>query len=440
MVKKMGVVLAFVLVTLSVLSACASTDNNRKESSGQAGSSNGSSNEVVNLTFWGGVPAEWGPQEIVDTWNKEHPDIQVTYVRYVNDDSGNLKLDTALNSGQNVDIFANYTKPLLAKRASSGSALDLSQFTDYNIDEKMGAGAKEWAVDDKYYAMPTKKNMHFVWLNKDALDEAGLPVPTDWTLADVEQYAKALKTDSRWGYSTFPFWRDIVPFDGSLAVQGYVKEDGTSNLGAPIIGEALKLHYDMMHVSKVSPPISLIETTKMNMIAEFLSNKLAMMNAGEWVFRDANNLKDYPRDFTVAFAPLPRMTKEQDDFRYLGGLGDAIAINAKSEYKEEAWEFLKWYADGGMLPQAAGGRIPASKDADQAKAIELLIGDLKDTYDVESLERILSNELPTFQVTLPQEVIDLRSDEFDKYYINAQSLEDTISNVVKRHNDYLKRH
>ncbi len=435
--KRIGAVVAAVLIALSVLSACSS---NNKESSAQADPSKGSSGKVVNLTFWGGVPAEAGPQEIVDTWNKEHPDIQVTYVRYVNDDSGNLKLDTAITSGQNVDLFANYTKPLLEKRASSGSALDLSQFTDYNIDEKMGPSAKEWAVDDKYYAMPTKRNIHFVWLNKDALDEAGLPVPTDWTLADVEKYAKALQTDSRWGYSTFPFYRDIVPFDGSLAVQGYVKEDGTSNLGAPIVAEALKLHYDMMHTSKVSPPISLIETTKMNMIAEFLSNKLAMMNAGEWVFRDANNIQDYPRDFTVAFAPLPRITEEQDDFRSLGGLGDAIAINAKSKYKEEAWEFLKWYADEGMLPQASGGRIPASKDADQDKAMELLLGDLKDKYDVESLERVLSNELPTFQATLPQEVMDIRSDEFDKYYINAQSLEDTIKNVVKRHNDFMKRH
>ncbi|CAH1201758.1 Putative ABC transporter substrate-binding protein YesO [Paenibacillus plantiphilus] len=437
--KKKSVGFVVILMIVAALSACSSNNNNSQGTSGQAGSSNGSSDKVVNLTFWGGVPAEAGPQEIVDTWNKQNPNIQVTYVRYVNDDSGNLKLDTALVSGQNVDIFANYTKPLLSKRVSSGAALDLSPFSEYNIDDKMGAGAKEWLVDDKYYALPTKRNMHFVWLNKDALDEAGLPVPTDWTLADVEKYAKALQTDTRWGYASFPFWRDVVSFDGSLAVQGSVKEDGTSNFDAPIVGEALQQQYDMMHTSKVSPPISLIETTKMNLIAEFLGNKVAMLNAGEWVFRDANNLTDYPRDFTAAFAPLPRMTEGQDDFRYLGGLGDAIAINAKSEHTKEAWEFLKWYADGGMLPQAAGGRIPASKDADQAKAIELLLGDLKDKYDLESLERVLSNELPTFQVSLPQEVLDIRTEEFDKYYIKAQSLEEAIQNVVKRHNEFLKR-
>ncbi|MDI4643822.1 ABC transporter substrate-binding protein [Cohnella hashimotonis] len=440
--KRFGKASLSLALAAAVLSACSGNNNDSQGSgntAGSSGASKGSSGEVVNLTFWGGVPAESGPQEIVDTWNKEHPNIQVNYVRYVNDDSGNLKLDTALVSGQSVDIFANYTKPLLVKRVSAGSALDLSAFKDYDIDDKMGAGAKEWAIEDKYFAMPTKRNMHFVWLNKDALDEAGLPVPTDWTLADVERYAKALKTDSRWGYAEFPFWRDIVTFDGSLAVQGYVKADGTSNLGAPVVGQALQLEYDMMHTSKVSPPVSLIESTKMNMNAEFLGGKLAIFTAGEWIFRDANNTKDYPREFTIAFAPLPRVAEGQDDFRYLGGLGDAISINARSEHQEEAWAFLKWYADGGMLPQASGGRIPASKDADQSKALELLLGDNKDKYDTESLQRILANERPTFQVTLPQEVIDIRREEFDKYYIKAQSLEQTLANVVKRHNEYLKR-
>ena len=406
--------------------------------SGQSGSG-GSAQEVIQLRFWGGVPAEAGPQQVVDEWNRTHPNIQVEYVRYVNDDSGNLKLDTALISGQNVDLFASYTKPYLEKRIAAGAALDLSRFNDYDIDDKMGPAAQEWKVDGKYYAMPTKRNMHFVWLNLDALEEAGLPVPTDWTVEDVEEYAKKLQTDTRWGYAIFPLWRDVVPLDGSMAMKGYVKEDGTSNFDEPIFRAALEAHYNMMNVSKVSPPLSLVETTKMDFTAMFLKGELAIYNAGEWVFRDSNNLTNFPRDFKIAFAPLPRITKDQDDFRYLGGLGDAISINAKSKYINEALEFLKWYADGGMMPQAAGGRIPASKDADTAQAMELLLGAARDTYDVPSLERILNSTLPTFQFSLPQEVHDKRRSEIDKYYIGEQSLDDTIANIMAVHNDYLAR-
>ena len=73
-------------------------------------------------------------------------------------------------------------------------------------------------------------------------------------------------------------------------------------------------------------------------------------------------MKDFPRDFKIAFATVPKVTKEQANFKYPGGLGDVISINPNSKNKEQAWKFLKWYADGGMMPLAAGGRIPSSKE------------------------------------------------------------------------------
>src|SRR5690606_38725749 len=158
-----------------------------------------SKKDPIKLTFWGGVPAESGPQDVVDAWNAEHPDVQVEYVRYVNDDDGNLKLDTALMTDQGVDLYVNYGLNRLENRVNSGAALDLGEFGDYDIDEKMGPGAKAWLFEDKYYAMPTKKGIFFVWLNKDALDEANLPVPTEWTLDEMAAYAEALKQENRYG-------------------------------------------------------------------------------------------------------------------------------------------------------------------------------------------------------------------------------------------------
>lgn len=96
------------------------------------------SSEPIKLTLWGAVPSENGPQEVVDNWNKQHPDVQVEYVRFVNDDAGNLKLDTALISNQPVDMYVNYDFSLYEKRIKAGNALDLGKFSDYNVDDKMG--------------------------------------------------------------------------------------------------------------------------------------------------------------------------------------------------------------------------------------------------------------------------------------------------------------
>ncbi len=61
--------------------------------------------EKVKLVVWGGVPAESGPQKLVDAWNEANPDVFVEYVRFVNDDTGNTKLDTGILSGEQIDIF-----------------------------------------------------------------------------------------------------------------------------------------------------------------------------------------------------------------------------------------------------------------------------------------------------------------------------------------------
>ena len=99
---------------LGLLAGCVGkNETNGGESGG------GSAEGKVKLTMWVRCP-ENGPQEVVDTWNADHPDIQVEYVRFVNDDDGNLKLDTALSTGQNVDLYVNYTLTNLDKRIKGG--------------------------------------------------------------------------------------------------------------------------------------------------------------------------------------------------------------------------------------------------------------------------------------------------------------------------------
>ncbi|UJF32060.1 ABC transporter substrate-binding protein [Paenibacillus hexagrammi] len=375
----------------------------------------------------------------MDSWNKDHPDIQVEYVRFVNDDDGNLKLDTALMTGQDIDLFVNYTLSQVNKRIQAGAALDLSEFKDYNIDEKMGPDAKPWQVGGKYYGIPTKKNAFFVALNKDALDKAGLAVPKEWTWDQMREYAMKLKTDTRYGLlqHTEPF---VDPIDSVLVKEGYVKADGSSNLDHPLVTKWLTTLNAMMHEDKSTPPLGEQLTSKMPVENEFLGGKAAMLNIGEWLIRSSNDTKTFPRDFKIAFAPVPRLEANQADFINRGGLGDYISINAKSKNKDAAWKFLTWYADGGMAPMAVGGRLPASKDVNQETALNSLLGDKASTYDVESLKYVLyGDKTPTFVRSVPQQVIDLRSQEYEKYFLGSSSIDQAVQNMVKRHNDFLKQ-
>ncbi len=79
----------FMFFVFLLLVGCNSNASNNGDVENDGGSqAKSSSDEVVTLQFWGGVPPEAGPQAVVDEWNEHNPDIQVEYTRFVNDDDG----------------------------------------------------------------------------------------------------------------------------------------------------------------------------------------------------------------------------------------------------------------------------------------------------------------------------------------------------------------
>jgi multiple sugar transport system substrate-binding protein len=428
-----------VALSAVLLTGCGSNGNAGDAQPGTAGASSGKPAQKVKLKLWGAVPAEAGPQAVVDAWNAENPDVEVEYVRYVNDDAGNLKLDTALMTGQDADLYFSYVLSRLQKRVDAGVAADLTARTDYDIDGQMGPDAAQWKINGKYYGVPTKKNMSFIWLNKNMLDEAGLPVPPlDWTWPDLEQYAAKLTKPGVYGFlqheASF-----TAAIDGTIAGLGVTKADGTSNFDNPLWKQWLQINHDMMYKDKSTPEYGEQLTSKMPVDTMFLKGEAAMLNAGEFIFRNANNLKDYPHDFKIAFATIPRISADQQNYKYAGGVGDMLSVNAKSKNQEAAWKFVKWYADGGMLPMASGGRIPSSKSVDSAKAIDLLLKGVEDKYDRESLDNVVFGKFESFQLDIPQQVIDARKEEYEKYFLNKQDLDTTLKNMADRHNKLLQQ-
>lgn len=439
--KKWFTATILLLATTLVLSACgksgdSSNGNNASESTPKSSNSTGSK-EPVKLTIWGAIPEEAGPQEAIDAWNAENPLIQVEYMRYVNDDSGNLKLDTALVTGQGVDLYVNYNKQYLEKRVASNAALDLSSFTDYNIIDAIGPDAKSWQIEDKFYGIPSSKGKNFIFLNKDALDAANLPIPPlKWSQNDLRKYAMTLKNDFEYGYAQFD-WYYFMQMDGTL--QNAIADNQTSKFDAPEIKESLQNWYSMMHEDKSIPTYGAQTASKMAVDTMFLTGKTAMLGAGGWIFRSTNNLKDFPRDFKIAFASLPSAVDNQSNFKIEGGLGDVVSINAKTPHKEEAWAFLKWYLDVGTQYLAKGGRIPSSKHVDLERTVQLMTGDNADLYDMESLRAVVLNDTPTFTNSMERQVSDMRKEEVERYFLKEKSLDETIGNIVKRHNQILAK-
>lgn len=358
--------------------------------------------DIVTLRFWGGVPPEAGPQASVDLFNEQYADkgIRVEYERFVNDDTGNLKLETNLLSGDGVDLYMTYTTDILAKRAEGNMALDLSELIErdgFDLTQYGGSLMESYYINGKPYCVPTKLDQYGIVLNKDMFDAAGIPIPTEWTFDEFREVAKKLTHGEGQDKVYGMFWnsqQDLTYILSYLVAQTnggdpmYLSET-ESAFTDPVVLAAVELIYNMMNVDGSSLTHADSVTQKLSQEGVFLAGKSAM-TIGPWMVRSIKDLDNYPHDFVTAFAPYPVYAEGQRNFTQ-GGYGDMLCINPKSEHIEEAWEFIKWYATEGMLPVVEGGRVPCFNTYDPAEVTAAFLKGGEELLDSETTMTVLIN-------------------------------------------------
>ncbi len=375
----------------------------------QGGAETAKADEPVVLRMWGGVPPEAGPQAACDAFNEQFKDqgIQVEYERFVNDVTGNLKLETNLQAGSGIDLYVTYSMDGLHKRADGNMALDLTPYLErdgFDIVSYAGEMAESFYVNGKPYSLPTKLDKYGIVINKDMFDAAGIEIPTSWTFDEFREIAKKLTHGEGQDKVYGMFWNSQQDLTYNLqylvatTLGGdpmYLSETETS-FTDPVVLSSVKLIDSMMNEDLSSPTHTDSVTQKLSQEGTFLAGKAAM-TIGPWMVRSIKNTESYPHDFVTAFAPYPVYSRE--DAKYTqGGYGDHVCINPKSEHLDEAWTFLKWYATEGMLYVAEGGRVPAFNTYDPAEVTAAFLKGGEHLLDAESTERVLITPADNYAV------------------------------------------
>ena len=394
--------------------------------------------EPVLLRFWGGIPEDTGPADMIEKWNAENKDIQVEYVRFVNDASGNLKLDTALISDTDApDLYVSYSDTNLSRRIDAGMAEPLDdwiQQSGFDLEGMIGT-ANITKFSDKVYYLPGTKSMNVMFINKSMLDAIGEKVPTDWTWEEYEALALKLTKSGQYGAYLNPAWEPL-PNETMITakpVDSWFAEDGSSNFDSEAARQGLEIQKRLYEGNALVPYAEGV-ANKIQPQDELLKGKAALVYSGTYLLRYIKDDEAYPnRDFQVAFAPLPQTAKGNNMNN--GGFGDKISINSKSKNKEAAMKFLKWYIEEGNLDLIPGGRIPSSSKTDVVKVAELMIGDKEQYFDKESFMNILQASY-TFKTNLDLTALaeqrKILTEESEKYFMNVQSLDETVANLKKR--------
>ncbi len=440
MKRKMTALLTALVLSLSLFTACGGSVSSAPSVTGSEPQSAASPKETVTLRFWMAIPPEAGPQAVVDAFNAEYKDkgIQVEYERYVNDDQGNLKLETSLLAGSGIDAFVTYGNYRTVKRAGAGMAADLTPFMErdkFDYGSLFSEEAEACFVDGVPYSMYTTVTKGSLLVNKDMFEAAGIELPTKWTFEEFKEVCAKLTSGEGQDKIYGMFWNSPQNMGEYMSYLSQQTLGGTWAYN----DAAMQLVYDTMKDGTAYSHIDSV-TQKLTQESVFLTGRSAM-TIGNWAIRSVKDTAQYPHDFQTAYVPYPVKSLEESNFVY-GGFGDEISMNAKTEHPDETWEFMKWYATNGVKYMAAGGRIALCNQISSDELVGIFTKGYEDLIDVESAKKIIfinpgeKLTVPTISTKGP-EIYKALNEELESVMNGQKTVQQAMDDATARADAFL---
>lgn len=214
------------------------------------------------------------------------------------------------------------------------AVLDLTQFKDY---EEVAARFSDCATvpftyQNEVYALPDTQTFLMMFYRKDILAEIGLDVPQTW---DEVKVAMTVLAKNQMEFGMFPGEQIFAMLLYQMGGDYYTDDGSASALDSELSINSFKKYCEFYTDYKLDKETSVEE--------RFRTGECPIIIADYTVY---NNLKvsapdiDGLWDFTV----VPGIPKEDGTINHTtGSIGLADMIMANTKYKEESWEFLKWW-------------------------------------------------------------------------------------------------
>ncbi|MDQ1911739.1 extracellular solute-binding protein [Paenibacillus sp. GD4] len=445
MTFKAGKLITGSILTLALLSGCAQSGD--QQASGGDGAGDASKPVTIKYYNWDNETTEGVTKKFIEQFQAKYPNIKVESIPLVpgNSEETMKKLDVLLSSGEQVDVMLFPNTRHLFARAEQGV---LAPLDELYAKEKIKP-EDEYYVNprykDKYYGIQNNTTLNFVLLNKDALDEAGLPVPTlGWTYDDYREYAKKLNKgdgpSKRYG-TYFHNWSLYANPTAQVHMQHpFLYEDGKTNFSDPTYKRFFDLRRAMEKEDKSAKPYADVIGAKLNYRSEFFNEKAAMIIAGNWMISEVGDTSKFPHKFKTAFAPVPLPSKDAKPDLYMGG--QFLSIGKDSKNKDAAYQFIRFVSTN---MTDARTELPGWKKGDMKPLVDRLIGTNKELYDVESLMNTLFDKrvqaLPPSKnaVSYEKDLDKLLTDGFSKFILENKSSDEVQAWMVEEANKIIKQ-
>jgi len=346
-------------VTVVLLWALIATGCREESSTGTSGG--------VRLVYWP-PPNRFDVEmsrELVEAWNRTHPEIQVELQPLPAGRSSEEVLLASIVGGTTPDICSNILTGTVERMVQAGALVPLSKrFADYEsyLRQRLPEGALEpfRNADGSYYQLPWKANPMLLLYNTKLLAAEGLGPPR--TYSEALRAAARLTRDTdgdgrvdRWAFGLSienTWWKrfdDLLPLylgasqGRTLVERGRVLFDGPAMVSAFSFLRAL--------FARGYAPRSYFA------LDLFLQGRVAMVTGTAPSLPDLEAKKPPGLSFDFAPVPVPDGTPEPS---WTFGDLKSMVVFSSCRHPEAAWTFLKYLtsAEADLLLLTRASQIP----------------------------------------------------------------------------------
>lgn len=281
-------------------------------------------------------------REVVETFQKENPDIKVEVIDISNAEYIN-KMTVMLAGGEDIDAYAIKDFPSYASYVSRNYLAPLDSFVKKDkVDLKPYGQVLNFVKEKgKLMALPFRGDIYILYYNKDLFDKAGLPYPTnDVTWAQFQEWAKKITggegNEKIWG-AYLHTWKSQVMNQGVLTTKLTLVDGKYSFLKRPY-----QLFMKMQNEDKSIMSLAEVKTTSTHYRAFFETGKVGMVYMGTWYIGSLiadKKAGKHKVNWGIVKAPHWPGSKPGTTVAGITTLG----INAKSSKQEAAWKLLSYY-------------------------------------------------------------------------------------------------
>lgn len=280
-------------------------------------------------------------QAMADSFMEKNPEIDVELLDIQSDEYNNKLTVLLAGNESDPDVIMIKDADTQISMREKGQILDLTSYISRDgVDLSIYNGAADQLqMDGKQYTLPFRQDWYVLFYNKDLFDAAGEAYPADdMTWGEYERLAERLTfvRDGGMVYGTHHHtWMALV---SNWAVQ-----DGNHTLMSedyaflkPYYEQVLRMQEEGVMQSYANLKISNIHYTSV-----FEQQQCAMVPMGTWFIatlvqdRKAGNF-----DFNWGVTRIPHPAGIAAGSTV--GSVTPIAVNAKSDVPDEAWEFVRF--------------------------------------------------------------------------------------------------